>query len=257
MACRFQIPLAIALAISITRPGSRGTLDANQATHSAQGAYRKLEQKLLTAKTVGFRFETQVGEDESERVAGSVLLDHQGRARVEFVTSTRSMLGRGRTILVSDGARMTICRPDRKELYSMATPAGFSRAIREAITREESGWGLNELCYCLLPGTEDDPSTRLKRVLGYELSEFKHLPTERVGLTELTVIDYAVRDPRSHDPPTKVSLWINVATGLPQKRRSLRGTITNGLRHTTTVTENYSDFAIDAQCNPSEFDLNK
>jgi outer membrane lipoprotein-sorting protein len=215
--------------------------------NEAEQLFRRMEAKLVAAKTVECQAEVKMKAEKEVALKGTLLLAEGNKLRLEVVEEEGGKTEKG--TLVSDGTTMAAVGDlPTKRPADTAPPwlAGSTRAalVRASLTVPTDFFvrrsAAKSLEFLWVNGT-------------FRLSDFKLGKKETVGDREAQVVEYKLVLVGLYSRPIAVQLWIDTKTGLPLQRVLTAGT---GDRQ-MTITESYPKLTLDEKIDPKQFELPK
>lgn len=217
--------------------------------NEAEQVFRRMEAKVIAAKTIECQFEVQTKAEKKDIVLkGTLLLDEGRKVRIDVAEEQDGKTTKG--TLVSDGKTMAAVGTLPTKRAAETAPPWLAGATRAALVRASltvptdffvRGSAANYLEFLWVNGA-------------FRLSDFKLGKKEKVGEREAQIVEYQmVLVFRTYNVPVAVQLWIDTKTGLPLKR-----VLTVGMgERKMTMTESYSKFTLDGKIDPKQFELPK
>ena len=207
-----------------------------QEKNEAEELFRKMEEKLIAAKTIHLKTEGII-EPVKLKLNGEFWLGEKNRARMELEGRTEEE--NRVAVVISDGR--TVRKAQDETSRSIAASEGFGEHVRTCFARfgfvgMMDSWD----------STINDPLEK------HPLHEFKLGAKEKVGEREAQAVEFRMGE---EDAAT---LWIDLKTNLPLKR-----TVTKGPRRfekmgeVTVIRELYTDVTLDEKIDPAKFELPK
>ena len=194
----------------------------------AEKLFKKMEEKITTAKTLLFTAKTEVAKESAEE--STYMLGEGNRLAIQFRITRGGSTTEGR--VVSDGTSI-------KERKLEKTPADLGAIVRIAVARMTIGTlaGMIKL-------KKEEVSKKLTP------SEFKSGGKEKIGDVEAEIVDYSVTVPMAGKCALRV--WIDPKTLLPLKRTATMPQEEGDPMKVTTI---YEGFKVDEKIDESKFKL--
>jgi outer membrane lipoprotein-sorting protein len=217
--------------------------------NEAEQIFRRMEAKVIAAKTIECQVEVQTKAEKKEIVLkGTLLLDEGRKVRMDVTEEQDGKTKKG--TLVSDGKTMAAVGTLPTKRDAETAPPWLAGATRAALVRASltvptdffvRGSAANYLEFLWVNGA-------------FRLSDFKLGEKEKVGDHEAQIVEYnLVLVFRTYSVPVAVQLWIDTKTDLPLKR-----VLTVGMGDgKMTMTESYSKITLDGKIDPKQFELPK
>ena len=203
----------------------------SQERNEAEELFKKMEEKILSAKTLQIRFHG-TREPGKLHLAGDLKLNEGNKSRI-VVKSGKAGDAVTTTVIV-DGK--TLVHSTTKGSAGFDAPESLEKLQRISVARA----GLN----ATYEASVDEGSAKADAERAFIVKEFTLGVREKVGERQGQAIEYKLA--RKYEAGTKVVVWIDVETHLPLKR-----TLTLGPR---TMTEYYSSFKLDEKLEVSQFE---
>ena len=212
-------------------------LIAPQEKNEAEELYKKMEAKILEAKTIQARLQGSMIQDTQHLdMRGELLLGEKNQARYEITTQIGSTVTP--STAVTDGKKMALVYPDGKGApTNAAIPEKFGRLMRVRLARAGVVAATEAMQVEKL--LKEDPATTIR------VRDFKLGAKEKVAWREAQQVEY--RMTKAGEPDRAATVWIDLETHLPLKRVLRMGP--------WTVTERYLSFSLDEKIEPSKFEL--
>ncbi len=217
------------------------------AQKEADQPLRQLEEKLSKAKSLHLGFEVALEGDggKSGKFKGTLDCQEGGKARLEIKGE-----GEGKPfgmLMVSDGQRMSVtgAGPAREP---QEAPKKLNEILRATVAR--SGLLLPLFAVETSPAGEKPKEPDVDEM--FKVSDVKLGKKEKVDGKEAQAVEYNLAI-KAMKEPLAVTVWLDPKTGLPLKR-VLKGKQEGG---TMTVTETYTDVALDRKMEAKTFELPK
>lgn len=213
-----------------------------QEKNEAEALLRKMEDKLLEAKTLQVRIEGSTRlPTGAATIKSSLLIGEATEVRMELeIKSPKETLN---FLAVSDGSKLHTSSSKRRS-FPADSPVNLSNKVVHAFTRAGTIF-----CGRLLEAVEEGQDSAGPREVP-DLCNFKMGKKDKIGGRDAQRIHFTLKGP---DNPVTVTLWIDVATTLPIKRE-LRGM--QGVVDVTTV-ETFTELKLDEKIDPAKFELPK
>lgn len=211
-----------------------------QGINEAEQLFRKMEAKLLKARTLECAFEVKMaGGDGSGEFKGSVALAEGNKLRVELAGKFGE---KGGTLtIVSDGVKIVIIDSDVPTPKTDDVPKALNERASAVTARAGAFMSVGLV---MDPQAKDATVDELLKV-----AEFKLGKKEKLDGRDAQIIEYKLT-PKDENPGT-VSIWLDAKTNLPLKR--LIAIESDKL----TVTETYTKLTLDEKIDPKTFELPK
>ena len=203
-----------------------------QEKNEAEELFKKMEEKLVKAKTVHLKLEGSM-EPMDFKITGELWLGEGGRVRMDLEGKSGDMV---RSVsMVSDGTTVNTSSDDRKK--SFKAPESFGKLVRTCIAR--AGF------LGTVDTTDSETEAGTEPGEGFTVSEFKMGAKEKVGERSAQGLEFTVTKKKKKDTAA-ITLWIDVETQLPLKR-----TLKLGGR---SLTESYSGLKLDEKIDAAKFE---
>ena len=213
-----------------------------QEKNEAEELFKKMEEKLLQAKTLQCKVEGVV-EPIKLKLAGALWFGEDNRVRLELDGRSEEATRSG--TVISDGQGMRIAASDTAR--SIAAPDNIGRAMRLWFARAG-----------LLSSFDAAGAPVTEFVDEFAASGFKLGAKEKVGDREAQAVEFVIKvSPRTLREDPAVVVWIDLKTHLPLKRTVTTKGSSFNMGETTVVREIYSDFKLDGNIDPAKFELSK
>jgi len=206
-----------------------------QEKNEAEELYKKMEAKILEAKTIQVKVKGSM-EDGKIGLAADILLGESNRARLDVEMQIQGSI---RTFgSVSDGKSIQVTATDGTRQAAYATPETFGVLFRRGIAIVGAMHASSAFSGRM---ATSDPAT------AYKVSDFVLGPKGKVGETEAQMVQYKVAT--KYDTNITVMVWIDPKTHLPLKR-----TVTAAMK---SGEETYSEVKLDEKIDAAKFELPK
>ena len=206
-----------------------------QEKNEAEELYKKMEAKILEAKTIQVKVKGTLDDGKIE-VTADVLAGEANRGRIDVEMkaggSTRSFGS------ISDGKSMQTTAAEGMKMAPAETPEKFGVLIRKTL----ANFGGLTASEAFSPGqAKADPATV------YKVSDFVLGPKGKVGEIEAQMVQYKVAT--KYETGITMMVWIDPKTNLPLKRSIVT--------RTKSGEETYPEVKIDEKIDPAKFELPK
>ena len=205
-----------------------------QEKNEAEELFRKMEAKLVAAKTIQMKVKGLLNEGKVQvTVDLQVAEENRARLAAEMKILDQTVTSGS----VSDGKNIQRTSTEGIRLPLQPTPEKFGQLVRRCI----AAYGCVTAGYAFSEGSKADPA------VAYKVTEFVLGPKEKIGKTETQMVQYklATKD----ESGITVMVWIDPKTNLPVKRR-----LTSEHK---AVEETYSELKFDEKIDPAKFELSK
>jgi outer membrane lipoprotein-sorting protein len=208
-----------------------------QETNEAEKLFRKMEEKILAAKTVQLKMTGEL-KQAGLALTGDYLLGESGRIALglEGKQEAKTLTAK----LTSDGKRIRLEESDRGPETFDSTD-GVGKAARQCFAAAGFMGTLDTLNRA---AKVKDLENRLMTPSGFKLGE-----KEKVEGREAQIVEYTLTSKTRAGPGTLVTAWIDPATSLPIKREFKNGEM--------TLVEVYKDLKLDEKVDDAKFELAK
>ena len=209
-----------------------------QEKNEAETLFRKMEEKVLAAKTVQLKMTGEMKEA-GLALSGDYLLGESGKIAVHLKGKQGDQEVFAK--LTSDGKRIRLEESGRGPAELFDSADGVGKAARQCFAAAGLMGTLDQLNR---DGKIKDLDKRLMVA-----SAFKLGAKEKVGEREAQIVEYVLGTKAAPEEGSTAVVWIDIATTLPIKR-SFRNV-------QMTLVENYSDLKLDEKIDDAKFELPK
>jgi outer membrane lipoprotein-sorting protein len=215
---------------------------AGQGADDAEKLFRKMEQRLVRAKTLRVAAEFTMQASEEMKFKGTFSLAPGDRARLAMISTVGGKTRKG--LVVSDGKQMQWSNDGVVGSVAPTTPK-MNELFAAKFARAGIGFSF------LLAVRSDVPVETVKSIDElYPASGFRFGKKEKVDGRATRVVEHKLTW-AGKEPVFAVTVWLDAKTNLPMKRR-LTATKDGS---TITITEVYTDVALDGKLDDKLFTL--
>jgi outer membrane lipoprotein-sorting protein len=200
----------------------------------AEQLFRKMEEKLGSAKAMNVTYEFQKGKSPG-RMSGTILLAEGNRLRWEERPKGESLADE--IILIADGKSAALLGLENELAKPVAVPANFRKVVVQTLARQ-GVCAFKEVVGVARQGSAPEPGA-------LPAGDFALGGKEKIGGREAHVISYRMGIRGVAEWP--VRLWLDTQTGLPLKRQTGDGE--------EALTETYSEFTLEPKLDGDAFRL--
>lgn len=213
-----------------------------QEGNAAAELFRKMEAKLLGAKTLNGSVAVVMRTPQEVKLVGALHLADKDRANLALTTTVAGKDRRG--TMLSDGKRMRWA-VEGTPAPTQATPPGLNGFLAAKCARAGIGFS-----FLIATGGDGDRAAVKDIEKMYPVSDFHLRAKEQVGDRTAQVVEHRLTW-AGKEPVLRVAVWIDAKTDLPLKRL-LVGSKGN---FTIRIEETYTDLALDGKLDGKRFAL--
>jgi hypothetical protein len=209
-----------------------------QESNEAETLFKKMEEKLLAAKTIHVTLKGVMAQEGMKiGLTTELHLGEKNQACDEFTLKNgrRELTGR----CVSDGRKIAVLAIDGKVDPARDAPETLGRLLRARFARA----GVTAATEAL----QLDRIAKQDSATTIGVSDFKLGDKDKVQDRDARKIDYKMT--KAGEPDRQVTIWIDSATLLPLKRVITRAIV--------SLTEEYTVLEVDGNIDPAKFELPK
>jgi outer membrane lipoprotein-sorting protein len=214
------------------------TLLSLQEKNEAEELFKRMEEKLVKAKTLQCKFTISMNRGELT-FKGDYSADAENRIRIEAEATVRSLGLKEKGLTVSDGKQVASSGQDPGSWLRFAAPASYGQSIRIGIARH----GFMDAN--INAGSELDSKADAEK--RFTASRFRMGKGEKINGRDAQQVLY--RMGRGSWQDDAALIWIDKETLLPLKR--------SYQNEHTRIDETYSGFKLDEKIDPARFELPK
>lgn len=207
--------------------------------------FRRMEEKIAGARTLQSAFKASFGGEARGELAGGFLLQGQsGRMTLEGTAQGKPV----KILRVSDGKRTKVVSQDNAIRVEEETPPRFGEDTRTVVSR--LGFCTMFFSFMRTPDSSKEGKPLAQTLVTRDFSKGAR---EKVGERDAQAVSYTLVETERNEVGVTVSVWVDLETALPLKR------VVTFRREgkEVTITETSSDFRLDAEIEPSKFELPK
>lgn len=211
--------------------------------NEAEGLFRRMEEKLLTAKTVRFRVSSDVNDGKDGSLLGTVLIGEGNK--VNWTTQVTMPKSKGTVRMVSDGGRLRHSSEGwGNPPQEGKAPSRWRECMILFVTRA------NLFMAPRLVKVNDVDRLDLQQY--FKVSDFSFGEKERQGKSEIREVLYSI-EVKGVDR-VRTAVWVDMESLLPVRRRINSNA---GAKPEMVVVEKYTDWVLDGPIDDKEFELPK
>lgn len=207
-----------------------------QEKNEAEALFKKVEEKLVNAKTVRLKLSGEI-QPVKMTLAGEMVLGEESRLRAELEGKMGDKAVKA--ALVSDGRRLRLESSDKPAPLVLDVPVTLGRLSRICLARG-GFFGVTDIL-------DNQKSLQADADDLVSVSDFKLWVKEKVGDREAQSVQYKLV--QKGFAPAEATLWIDIETHLPLKRVIKKGGM--------TLSELYSEVKLDEKFDAARFELPK
>ncbi|HEU4339725.1 MAG TPA: hypothetical protein VFS19_06625 [Planctomycetota bacterium] len=203
-----------------------------QDKNEAETLFRKMEEKILKAKTLRAKLAGEMKEKKFT-ITGEFLADEGSKVRIEIEGKGEEEVRKA--LVICDGKKLSFTA---EAPVTFEVPETFGKLMRASLAR---GGFLSALEFA-----DRESKAKTDPEEAYKVTGFKMEAREKVGDREAQAVSYTVTR-KGRD--AAATLWIDISTQLPLKRVLKVDTV--------TLTESYSDVRVDEKIDAAKFEIPK